>query len=155
MRGGDMEDAVAKTREGGPGEVYTIRPIGYIQSPARHVSGCPKQGREGELEGRLVIYEAYLGGLLGIREGQWVTVLYWMHLADRTRLRVHPRGDHSLPLRGVFATRSPHRPNPIAVDDVLVLGVEGNVVHVRGIDAVDGTPLIDMKVCLKPVPGDG
>ena len=72
-------------------------------------------------------------------------ILYWLDRADRSRLQVHPRGDRSRPLRGVFATRSPHRPNPIAVATVEILEVRGTRFRVRGLDALDGTPLLDIK----------
>jgi tRNA-Thr(GGU) m(6)t(6)A37 methyltransferase TsaA len=79
--------------------------------------------------------------------GQWaqLQVICWMHLADRDTLAVHPRGDSSVPQTGVFSTRSPTRPNPVAVYTVDLLSVKGNTINVRGLDAVDGTPVLDIK----------
>ncbi len=128
---------------------FLIEPIGVIRSPVKDVADAPKQGREGQVEGRLEIEERYRDAISGIRPGQRITILYWLHNADRSRLKVHPRGDLSLPLKGVFATRSPHRPNPIAVDEVRVTAIDGNTIHVQGIDAIDGTPLLDIKCYLK------
>ena len=72
-------------------------------------------------------------------------VICWMHRADRARLKVHPQGQEELPERGVFSTRSPHRPNPVSLHTVTLLSIEGNVLRVRGMDAVDGTPVVDIK----------
>ncbi len=132
-------------------EKILINPIGVIRSPLRDRSQAPKQGREGQVEGRLVIGEKYREAMLGINAGMSITILYWLHLADRTRMKVHPRGNLSAALKGVFATRSPHRPNPIAVDEVKVMSVDGNTIYVRGLDALDGTPLLDIKCCLRDV----
>lgn len=122
-----------------------LTPIGVIRSPLRETGEAPKQGREGEIEGRLVVDEQYRDAFDGLRPGQRIVILYWLHLADRRRLKVHPRGDRSQPLKGVFATRSPHRPNPIAMSLVEVVQIEETTVTVRGLDALDGTPLLDIK----------
>ncbi len=126
------------------GEI-SIRPIGVIRSPVRNLEDAPKQGREGNVEAVLEVDERYGDAFLGLEPGQKIQVLYWMHLAERGRLKVHPRGDSSRALKGVFATRSPHRPNPIAVDVVEVAAIDGTSITVRGIDALDGTPLLDIK----------
>lgn len=122
-----------------------MTPIGVICSPLRAAGEAPKQGREADIEGRLIIDEQYRQALDGMRPGQRIVILYWLHLANRTRLQVHPRGDRSRPLQGVFVTRSPHRPNPIAMSVVEVLQVDGTTLTVRGLDALDGTPLLDIK----------
>ena len=80
-----------------------------------------------------------------MEEGNKIVILYWMHLAERDMLQVHPRGDRTRPMRGVFSTRSPQRPNPISIQTVEVTRVRGTVIDVVGLDAVDGTPLIDIK----------
>ena len=90
----------------------------------------------------------YTDGLLGIKPGDRLDVLYWMHKLDaakRDLLQVHPRGDRSRPLKGVFGLRSPMRPNPIGVTIVEVLRIERNRVFVSGLDALDGAPVVDMK----------
>jgi tRNA-Thr(GGU) m(6)t(6)A37 methyltransferase TsaA len=89
--------------------------------------------------------EEVLKGLDGIQAGDKLFVMCWFHMADRETLRVHPRGNRTIPKRGVFATRSPARPNPIGLCLVDVLAVDGPIIKVRGLDAVDGTPVVDLK----------
>jgi tRNA-Thr(GGU) m(6)t(6)A37 methyltransferase TsaA len=96
-----------------------------------------------------------LPGLDGIRAGDKLFVMCWFHLADRETLRVHPQGNPENPERGVFATRSPDRPNPIGLSLVDVLAVEGTVLKVRGLDAVDGTPVVDLKPYVNRLDCDG
>jgi tRNA-Thr(GGU) m(6)t(6)A37 methyltransferase TsaA len=86
----------------------------------------------------------------GLKPGDDAVVITWLHLADRTVLRVHPRGDTSRPVRGVFATRSQHRPNPLGLHQITVLAIDGLRVQVQGLEAVDGTPIIDVKAALEP-----
>jgi L-fuculose-phosphate aldolase len=126
-------------------ENMRISPIGVIRSPLTDPGDAPKQGSEAAIEGKLVVDESYRDGLLGLQPGQKAVILYWMHQAERDRLQVNPRGDLSRPLRGVFSTRSQHRPNPIAIATVEVLDIDGTTLLVRGLDAVDGTPLLDIK----------
>jgi len=97
------------------------------------------------VEAELVLEETALQGLDGIQAGDKLFVLCWLHMADRKTLRVHPRGNPAIPKRGVFATRSPDRPNPLGLCLVDVLDVKGPVLKVRGLDAVDGTPVVDLK----------
>ncbi|MGC9194659.1 MAG: tRNA (N6-threonylcarbamoyladenosine(37)-N6)-methyltransferase TrmO [Syntrophobacteraceae bacterium] len=123
----------------------TLRPIGVIRSPITEPGQAPKQGSEAAIRGQLVLEERYLEGLMGVKEGARLLILYWMHLARRDVLQVHPRGDLERPMLGVFTTRSPHRPNPVSIEVVEVTGVRGNVIDVVGLDAVDGTPLLDIK----------
>lgn len=126
-------------------DIMEIRPIGFIRSRLKEADDAPHQGSEAAVEGKLMVEERYSDALLGLRPGQKIQILYWMHLAERDTLQVHPRGDRARPLRGVFATRSPDRPNPIAIDTVEVIEIEGNCLTVRGLDAIDETPLIDIK----------
>lgn len=126
-----------------------MSPIGVIRSPLQGAGEAPHQGREGSIEGQLVVDEQYREACDGLQPGQKIVILYWLHQAERSRLKVHPRGDRSRPLRGVFATRSPHRPNPIAMSVVEVLQIEGTTLRVRGLDALDGTPLLDIKCNLE------
>jgi tRNA (adenine37-N6)-methyltransferase len=126
-------------------QTMTVEPIGVIRSPIRTAEEAPRQGREAGIEGVLEVEERYREACLGLKPGQTVVILYWMHLGERDRLQVHPRGDRSRSLRGVFSTRSPHRPNPIALENVEILSIEGTNIRVRGLDAFDGTPLLDIK----------
>jgi tRNA-Thr(GGU) m(6)t(6)A37 methyltransferase TsaA len=129
---------------------FLIRPVGVVRSAIRNPSDAPKQGALTDQDAEIVVDTAYLPALEGLaeraRRGDCrVIVLCWMHLSDRGRLQVHPRGQEGLPLRGVFSTRSPHRPNPVTLHTVRLLSVEGNILRVRGMDAVDGTPVVDIK----------
>lgn len=122
-----------------------VKPIGYITSPSGTTGDAPKMGSESSVVGELIIDERYKDAILGLAPGQKIVILYWMSLAERDILQVHPRRDYSRPIRGVFSTRSPQRPNPIALDTVEILDIDGMVMKVRGIDAIDGTPLLDIK----------
>jgi len=93
----------------------------------------------------LEIFPEYQEGLDGIVPGETIVVLFWLHRAARDILKVYPRGDRSRGLRGVFATRSPARPNPIAVSELKVVAIHGNRLEVSGLDILDGTPIIDIK----------
>ena len=124
---------------------YGIRPIGRVRSPLKDRDQAPHQGRPAGVEAELVIEGEFLPGLDGIQAGDKLFVLCWFHKADREILKVHPRGNPAVPKRGVFATRSPDRPNPIGLCLVDVLSIEGRTLKVRGLDAVDGTPVVDLK----------
>ncbi|NVL89954.1 MAG: tRNA (N6-threonylcarbamoyladenosine(37)-N6)-methyltransferase TrmO [Desulfobacterales bacterium] len=124
---------------------YRLRPIGRVRSPLKERHQAPHQGRPADVEAELIIEETVLRGLNGIQVGDKLFVLCWLHMADRKTLLVHPRGNTAIPKQGVFATRSPDRPNPIGLCLVDVLAVEGPVLKVRGLDAVDGTPVVDLK----------
>ncbi|MEN6441233.1 MAG: tRNA (N6-threonylcarbamoyladenosine(37)-N6)-methyltransferase TrmO [Syntrophobacter sp.] len=127
------------------GRQLTIKPIGYIRSPITVKDLAPKMGSEESVIGELVIDSSYADALVGLEPGQKILILYWMDKAERDTLQVHPRRDYSRPIRGVFSTRSPDRPNPIAIDTVEILEINGMVLKVRGIDALDQTPLVDIK----------
>ncbi len=122
-----------------------LKPIGVIRSPITEPGQAPKQGSEAAIRGQLILDKRYREGLTGIKEGAKILILYWMHLAERDVLQVHPRGDLKRAIRGVFSTRSPQRPNPVSIQVVEVTGVEDGVIDVVGLDAVDGTPLLDIK----------
>ncbi|MDR3567082.1 MAG: tRNA (N6-threonylcarbamoyladenosine(37)-N6)-methyltransferase TrmO [Syntrophobacteraceae bacterium] len=124
---------------------FILRPIGVIRSPIAERGQAPRQGGQSSVCGRLIVDERYREGLFGVEERQKIVILYWMHLAERDRLQVHPKGDRTRPMRGVFSTRSPQRPNPISLQIVEVTRVQGTVIDVVGLDAVDGTPLLDIK----------
>jgi tRNA-Thr(GGU) m(6)t(6)A37 methyltransferase TsaA len=129
---------------------HAARPIGWVHSPLKRPADAPKQGYEGAPNARVQIEPDFLRGLDGIAAGQDLLILTWLHQADREVLAVHPRDDLSNPLTGVFATRSADRPNPIGVHRVKVLKIEdGGSLLVQGLEAIDGTPVIDIKPVLK------
>lgn len=126
-----------------------VVPIGVVESSLADPATAPKQGHEGAPEAWLVFDPGVLEGLEGIRPRDRVIVLTWLHLARRDVLRVHPRDDLSKPLQGVFNTRSSDRPNPVGLHEVEVVSIEGRRVLVRPLEAVDGTPIVDVKPVLK------
>ncbi len=130
---------------------FELRPIAIIESPLTDLAAAPKQAHEGAPEAWLVFEPAVLEAIDGLREGDDVVVLTWLDRADREVLRVHPRGDVANPIRGVFSTRSPARPNPIGLHEVQILAIDGARMHVSEIEAVDGTPVLDVKPVLHPV----
>jgi tRNA-Thr(GGU) m(6)t(6)A37 methyltransferase TsaA len=123
----------------------SLVPIGRVESALTEPADAPKQGGEGAPEASLVLEPGVLEGLDGIEPGDRLIVLTWLHRARRDVLRVHPRDDPSNPQRGVFGTRSAERPNPIGLHEVEVVAVEGERVRVRPLEAVDGTPVLDLK----------
>ena len=123
-------------------------PIGHVESPLTEAADAPKQGSEGAPEAWLVLKPGVLEALDGIEPGDRVVVITWLHLARRDVLRVHPRDDARNPLRGVFSTRSADRPNPIGLHEVEVLAIEGGRVLVSPLEAVDGTPILDVKTVI-------
>jgi tRNA-Thr(GGU) m(6)t(6)A37 methyltransferase TsaA len=135
---------------------YTAQPIGRVHSILRRRADAPRQGDEGAPDARIRVDPAFRPGLDGIAAGQDILILTWLHEARRDLLAVHPRGDRTQPLAGVFATRSPDRPNPIGLHRVKVLAVEADgSLHVQGLEAIDGTPVIDLKPVLHPTTADG
>lgn len=119
--------------------------IGVVHGDIVNLDQAPKNYDISDHTGTLEIDPRYLDGLDGIKAGMTIVVLFWLHRSSRDVLKVYPRGDRSRGLSGVFATRSPVRPNPIALSELTVLAVEGNHVQVRGLDVLDGTPIIDIK----------
>jgi tRNA (adenine37-N6)-methyltransferase len=119
--------------------------IGVLHGDIRSRAEAPKNFDESDRVGTLEIYPEFQEGLDGITPGQIIVVLFWLHRAARDILKVYPRGDRSRGLRGVFATRSPARPNPIAISELKVLAVDGNTIEVSGLDILDGTPIVDIK----------
>jgi tRNA-Thr(GGU) m(6)t(6)A37 methyltransferase TsaA len=128
--------------------VYELRPIGRVRSPLTDPATAPKQGDEGAPDATLEFDEAVLDGLADLRAGTDVIVLTWLDRADRDVLAVHPRDDPARPVTGVFSTRSADRPNPVGLHRVHVLAVDGPLLAVRGLEALDGTPVIDVKPVL-------
>jgi tRNA-Thr(GGU) m(6)t(6)A37 methyltransferase TsaA len=127
----------------------TLAPIGVVESTLTDPSRAPKQGGEGGPDAWLVFHERVLEGLGDIRPGDEVIVLTWLDRARRDVLRVHPRDDASSPLTGVFSTRSADRPNPIGLHEVEIASVKGTRVRVHHLEALDGTPIIDVKPVLR------
>ena len=117
--------------------------IGRIHTPWHDRLECPRQGRPDGPTCRIEVFEPWVAALDGIAEYQRIEVLYWLHLSRRDIVRQSPRDDGSA--RGTFSLRSPVRPNPIGTQLVTLVGVEGANVLVRGLDCLDGTPLIDLK----------
>jgi tRNA-Thr(GGU) m(6)t(6)A37 methyltransferase TsaA len=125
-----------------------VKPIGRVESPLTDPVSAPKQGDEGAPEAWLVFDPGVLAALEGIRPGDEAIVLTWLDRARRDVLSVHPRGDTSRPQQGVFGTRSPHRPNPIGLHPVEIVSIDGSRVLVRNLEALDGTPIVDLKPVL-------
>lgn len=124
---------------------FQLTPIGRVASPLTDPTAAPKQGHEGAPEAWLEFEPDILDGLADLRAGDRVIVLTWLDRARRDLLRVHPRDDPANPEQGVFSTRSADRPNPIGLHPVEIVAVEGLRVQVRGLEAVDGTPVVDVK----------
>jgi tRNA-Thr(GGU) m(6)t(6)A37 methyltransferase TsaA len=124
---------------------FSVTPIGRVESPLTDTAEAPKQGHEGGPDAWLVLDARVLEGLEGILPGARVIVLTWLDRARRDTLSVHPRDDATNPQRGVFSTRSADRPNPIGLHEVEVLSIDGERVRVRPLEAVDGTPILDLK----------
>jgi tRNA-Thr(GGU) m(6)t(6)A37 methyltransferase TsaA len=131
---------------------HAVVPIGRVRSPLVSPADAPKQGAEGAPDAWLEIDPAFVPGLDAITAGQEIVVLTWLHRARRDVLAVHPRDDPKRPLTGVFATRSADRPNPVGLHRVKVLRIEeGSRLLVQGLEAIDGTPVIDIKPVLPRV----
>ena len=129
---------------------FEVTPIGVVESSLTDPATAPKQGHEGAPDAWLVFEPCVLEALDGLRPGDRVIVLTWLHRARRDVLRVHPRDDLRNPLQGVFNTRSSDRPNPVGLHEVEIVSIDGPRVRVRPLEAVDGTPIVDVKPILSP-----
>jgi tRNA-Thr(GGU) m(6)t(6)A37 methyltransferase TsaA len=129
---------------------FAVRRIGIVESPLTDPKSAPKQGYEGSPEAWLVFDVDVLDGLQGIQPGDQVLVLTWLDRARRDVLRVHPRDDITNPEQGVFSTRSADRPNPIGLHQVEIASIDGPRFRVRNLEALDRTPIVDVKPVLKP-----
>ncbi|WP_340103534.1 tRNA (N6-threonylcarbamoyladenosine(37)-N6)-methyltransferase TrmO [Rhodohalobacter sp. 8-1] len=128
---------------------YSIRPIGFVHSQLIDKKDAPEQGSEGAPEACIKIDKEFTKATDGIVAGSEIILLTWLHLSDRNVLQVHPRNNPNNPLKGVFATRAPDRPNPIGLHRVQVLETAESVnLIVSPLEAVDGTPVIDIKPVL-------
>jgi tRNA-Thr(GGU) m(6)t(6)A37 methyltransferase TsaA len=125
-----------------------VEPIGWVESTLVEPAEAPRQGDEGAPDAWLVLLPAVRDGLRGLEVGTDVLILTWLDRASREVLSVHPRGETERPMTGVFNTRSPDRPNPIGLHRVTILAIDGNRVHVRNLEAVDQTPVLDVKPVL-------
>ncbi len=125
--------------------------IGHIRSTITDLKSAPKMENErGAVRAEIEINPAYLVGLDNMKVGSSLEIFTWLHKADRSILKVHPRGDKNRPRRGVFSTHSPARPNPIGVHRVTLVALEGTTLTVESLEAIDGTPVIDIKSALTP-----
>ncbi|GGA74352.1 hypothetical protein GCM10011507_27190 [Edaphobacter acidisoli] len=128
---------------------FAVAPVGHVESPLKERADAPRQGSAGAPEAWVVVNEVLVPGLLRAAAGDEIILLTWLHQAKRDVLQVHPGWDPNVPLTGVFLTRSPDRPNPIGLHRVQVLEVAGSRLRVSPLEAIDGTPIIDIKPVLK------
>ena len=128
-----------------------VVPVGRVESPLKDRADAPKQADEGAPEAWLVFDASVADGLDGLAAGDDLLILTWLDRAERDVLRVHPRNDPARPVQGVFNTRSPDRPNPIGLHRVTVLAVDGLRFHVSALEALDGTPILDVKPALQTI----
>jgi len=122
-----------------------LRPIGVIRSELTALREAPMQGSEGAPDAWLEVHDWAAEAVEGLAAGDEILVITWLHRADRNVMKVHPRSDPRNPLTGVFATRSPDRPNPLGLHPVTVRAIDGNRLRVGPIEAIDGTPVVDVK----------
>lgn len=133
---------------------YAVRRVGVVRSELADVKRAPMQGNEGAPAAWIEIEPRFADATMGIAPGDDLILLTWLDRADRAVLKVHPRDDRARPLTGVFATRSPDRPNPIGMHRVRVLEIEGTRrLRVWPLEAVDGTPVVDIKPVIADAPG--
>ena len=130
---------------------YRLHPVGVVVSPLTDRDQAPRQGDEGAPPARVVWRPQVRPAAADLQVGERVLVLTWLHQGRRDVLAVHPRGDPDRPRQGVFSTRSADRPNPIGLHAVTIVGVEDDAIAVSGLEAIDGTPVLDVKPVLGPV----
>ena len=128
---------------------YQLKVVGFVESPIKKRKDSPMQGYEGAPEAWVRIVPAFARAAEGLAAGDEIILLSWLHQARRETLKVHPRSDKNLPLTGVFATRSPDRPNPIGLHRVTVLDVDKDRLKVGPLEVIDGTPIVDIKPVLR------
>ena len=127
-----------------------LRPIGRVRSSLKERRLAPMQGIEGAPDAWIELLPEFVAGASGLVVDDELVVLTWLHQAERGVLQVHPRSDPARPLTGVFGTRSPDRPNPIGLHRVTIRAIEGNRLRIGPIEAIDGTPVVDVKPVLAP-----
>lgn len=126
-------------------DLDVLRPIGRVESSLTELADAPKQGDGSVPDAWLAFDDEVSEGLRDLEPGSEIIVLTWLHRASRDVLVVHPRGDPANPQRGVFSTRSPARPNPIGLHRVEIVAVDGTRLQVKNLEAIDGTPILDIK----------
>lgn len=129
---------------------YAVTPIGWVESPLKEPAQAPRQGHEGAPQGWLVFRPEVAEGLLDLAADQDIILLTWLDRADRDELSTIPRNDPANPRTGVFSTRSPNRPNPIGLHRVRILAIDGLRLQVSDLEALDRTPILDVKPVLDP-----
>src|SRR5262245_17033476 len=142
---GSLEGAEAANTGG-----YTVRPIGTVESRLTEAAAAPRQADEGAPRAILVLDDWLEPALAGLQAGDEIVVLTWLHRARRDELATHPRGDLGRPVQGVFSTRSADRPNPIGVHHTTIAAITDCRVEVEHLEAIDGTPVLDIKPVLGP-----
>jgi tRNA-Thr(GGU) m(6)t(6)A37 methyltransferase TsaA len=133
--------------------MYWLRPVGWVESPLTEPGQAPRQADEGAPAAWLVLDPSLRDSMRGLEPGTDVLLFTWLDRARRDVQLVHPRGDESRPLAGVFSTRSPGRPNPIGLHPVRIMAIEGTRIQVRNLEAIDKTPILDIKPLLDPAEG--
>ena len=133
---------------------FELTPIGTVRSALARPEDAPRQGSEGAPDAWVEVAAAAAEALDGLAAGDDIILITWFHQARRDVLKVHPRGDQRNPLTGVFATRSPSRPNPLGLHRVRLLDIQGTRLHVAPLEAIDGTPVVDIKPVLGSPPHD-
>jgi tRNA-Thr(GGU) m(6)t(6)A37 methyltransferase TsaA len=131
---------------------FELHPVGYVRSPLGDRASAPCQGDEGAPDAWIELTASIGEALEGVNVGDELIVITWLHEARREVLKVHPRGDERRPLTGVFATRSPDRPNPLGLHRVTALEIAPGKLKVGPLEAIDGTPVVDIKPVLRPSP---
>jgi len=130
--------------------MFTINPIGHVRSDLQNLEDCPKQGRLDGPAARVIIQKEYRAALQGLRVGGEILLLTWLHQASRDRLTGRAQGNPDNPEQGIFALRSPHRPNPVGLHQARIVGldIQSGTVDVFPLEALDGTPVVDIKPVL-------
>jgi len=119
--------------------------IGKVSSPLKDLEDCPRQADENAPAASIIVYPEFVNGIRDIKPGDEILLLTWLHLGDRTALETRPRNNPNAPLTGIFSTRSPDRPNPVGIHSVTVVSVTNCEIKVDGLEALDQTPVIDIK----------
>lgn len=127
---------------------YKINPIGYVKSPIQSRHDAPKQESENAPQAVLEILPEFAPAMDGLKQGQTIRLVTWFDRAYRGTLECHPRGNSAVPMRGVFSTRSPDRPNPVGLHKVKIVEINENNITVDHLEAMDGTPIVDIKIAI-------
>lgn len=128
---------------------YVVEPIGRVESPIRDRESAPRQADEGAPPVTLVLDASMRPAMRDLEVGDRIVVVTWLHRARRDELLTHPRGEVSRPVQGVFSTRSPDRPNPIGLHRTRIVAIDGTRISVQDLEAIDGTPVLDIKPILE------